>query len=248
MRSSSRNKVAAFVSILIALAVVSSPALAAPPAPGNQNPGIAPINSKPHGKSYSEWAAVWQKWVLETTTSHYYKPDGDPNQVQCVEIEKNVWLLFGTYNQTGAHVERSCTVPPGSALFYPLVNVAYSAWQDDPPETRTEQFARQQVAGLKDSVQIAATIDGSSVDVPLNYFEESAIYAVNVTKELAEIYKDYGRVAGEVWEPSVDAGYYLFLDPLTPGQHTLTWVVKGTDAAGKIIQDLRYTINVKPGK
>jgi hypothetical protein len=245
MKLASRNKVAVFVSVFLAFAVVSSPAFAVPPTPENQNPGIAPINSRPHGKSYSEWAATWQKWVMENTNSHFYKADGDPAQISCVEIEKNVWLLFGTYNQTGAHVERSCTVPPGSALFYPLVNVSYFAWPDDPPDTRTEAAVRAMVAGLKDSVQIVATIDGASVNTPTNYYEESTLFAVTAPAELANPYE---RPAGEVWEPSVDAGYYLFLNPLTPGQHTLSWVVTRNNPAGEIAQDLRYTVIVKPGK
>jgi hypothetical protein len=248
MKPATRNKVAAFVSVFLALAVVSSPAFAVPPAPGDKSPGIAPINSKPHGKSYSEWAATWWEWVLENSNSIYFKPDGNPSQIQCVEIEKNVWLLFGTTDPNGTHVERTCTVPPGSALFFPLFNVAYSAWKDDPPETQTEYFARQQVAFVKDSVQIVAEIDGTSVNTPLNYYEESTVFAVNVIQELAEMYVKFGRVAGEVWEPSVDAGYYLFLNPLTPGQHTLSWVVTRNNPAGEIAQDLRYTVIVKPGK
>lgn len=245
MKPASRNKVAMFVSVFLALAVVSSPAFAAPPAPKDQNPGVAPINSKPHGKNYPEWAATWWKWVLENTNSHFYKPDGDPSQVQCVEIEKNVWLLFGTFSQSGAHVERSCTVPTGSALVFPLINVSYSAWPDDPPETRTEPAVRAMVAGIKDSVQIVATIDGTSVEAPLNYFETSTLFAVTAPAELAN---PYGRPAGEVWEPSVDAGYYLFLHPLTPGQHTIAWVATRNDPAGQIAQDVLYTVIVKPGK
>jgi len=44
--------------------------------------------------------------------------------------------------------------------------------------------------------------------------------------------------------PSVDEGYYLFLQPLPPGKHTITWKAK----VGTIEQNITYNIDVKPGR
>jgi hypothetical protein len=44
---------------VVMMSLTGSPAFAEGRDHGNPNPGIAPINSKPHGKSYSEWAAAW---------------------------------------------------------------------------------------------------------------------------------------------------------------------------------------------
>ena len=33
-------------------------------ADGNSNPGILPINSTSHGKTYGEWTAAWWQWAL----------------------------------------------------------------------------------------------------------------------------------------------------------------------------------------
>jgi hypothetical protein len=128
-------------------------------------------------------------------------------------------------------------------LFFPLHNFVYLAFPVD--DDTSVEFARAQVAHVKGSVSIVAEIDGTSVIAPLNYYEDSAVFAITAPEELAS---PNGRPTGEVWTPGVDAGYYLFLNPLTPGQHTITFISTFNDPAGKVSQNLRYTVIVKPGK
>ena len=33
------------------------------PTPDATNPGVLPANSKPYGKSYAEWSALWWQWA-----------------------------------------------------------------------------------------------------------------------------------------------------------------------------------------
>src|SRR5262245_18638881 len=82
------------------------------------NPGIAPIQSRPHGQSYSDWAAQWWQWALETPVS--VNPVVDKTGVHCAEGQSDhVWFLAGAFG--GGTVKRTCTVPTGTALFFPLI-------------------------------------------------------------------------------------------------------------------------------
>jgi hypothetical protein len=54
------------------------------------------------------------------------------------------WFLPGTLSSDP--VSRTCSVPTGKHVAFPVVNNAYFAFSNDPPEHRTENFVRSQVA------------------------------------------------------------------------------------------------------
>ena len=81
------------------------------------NPGIAPIQSRPHGQTYSEWAALWWQWALEIPAS--VNPLTDLLGVHCAQGQSNhVWFLAGraSFLSGEGPVTRTCTVPTGTAL------------------------------------------------------------------------------------------------------------------------------------
>ena len=60
------------------------------------NPGIAPIQSSPHGQTYGEWAADWWKWALEAPASAH--PLLDATGENCgVNQSGQVWFLAGSF-------------------------------------------------------------------------------------------------------------------------------------------------------
>jgi len=208
-----------------------------PSALGSSVGGIAPTQSRPHGRSYSEWAAAWWQWVLTTPVSS--NPVLDPTGEHCAENQSDhVWFLAGAFN--GEPVTRECTIPTGRALLLPLINNAYFAFPDDPPDTRTEEFARAQVACVEEAAFSLVEIDGVSVRNPGRYFEESVVFEVVLQEDNL-----FGFPAGFTLSPSVDAGYYLFLTPLPPGEHTIHW--QATSACG-LSQDITYNLTVRPGR
>ena len=69
-----------------------------------------------------------------------------------------VWFLAGTFG--GDPVTRTCRVPSGRALLFPVANNGYFAFLDDPPEQRTEAFVRSIARQVTDATTAHATIDG----------------------------------------------------------------------------------------
>ena len=108
--------------------------------PETQNAGIAPIYSRPHGKTYAQWAALWWQWALQTPRIGHPDPTlGTAGPCSTGQSGK-VWFVGVNFSGNGSPVARSCTVPSGTALVVQLISSAYFAFLNDPPETRTEEF------------------------------------------------------------------------------------------------------------
>ena len=205
---------------------------------GGSAPRIAPIDSRPYGKTYREWAAEWWQWGLQTPAGA--NPLTDPSGENCTAGQHGkVWFLAGNpFSILGpGPVTRDCSVPRHTALLFPIVNNGYFAFLSDPPETRTREFCRQQVEGVKDQQSLTLKIDGKVVGNLRKQFERSAIFDVQLPAEnilgLSE-----AEAPGLLLRPSCDAGYYVFLFPLAPGSHVLAW------AAPSGSQDITYNLTV----
>lgn len=202
---------------------------------------IAPIQSKPHGKSYGEWAARWWQWALEIPAS--VNPVVDTTgEYATVGQTGRVWFLAGAF--TSEPVERSVVVPTGTALFFPVINSAWFAFLSDPEEQRTEEFIRAQAA-FPETPLLYVEIDGKPIVNPEQYLEQSPLFEVQLPEDNV-FGVDESEVPELLLSPSVDEGYYLFLHPLPPGKHTLRWFAS-SESFG-FSQDITYQVTVKPGK
>jgi hypothetical protein len=211
-------------------------------APGSAAPApaaaatVAPIQSKPHGLSYAEWGVRWYEWAFATPA------DVNPlvgNPCGGGQAGK-VWFLHGVLGAGDG--EFSCRVPSGTALFLPLINNAYGAFLNDPPETRTDAFVRAAAVCHADALH--AEIDGRPVLDPARFrvdAQRSPLFDVQLPEDnilgLTE-----ADAEGLMLSPVAQSGYYLFLHPLAPGTHIIEWQARGACGA----QDVRWTVEVVP--
>ena len=193
----------------------------------NPNPGILPINSTPYGMSYGEWGAAWWTWGLGIPGDQ--NPILDPDGSFCDSGQEGpVWFLAGTF---GGDAVRTCTVPKGKALFFPIINWVYWAPEDlefvqdvlaphfgwDLTGLTEEEILRLGVNWNVDHTTILSlTIDGVEVNDPWQYRAESPAFSVI----LADFVADWGYEPG-LREPNVADGYWFMIRPLTPGEHTI---------------------------
>jgi hypothetical protein len=217
--------------LVLGLAPAGARAVSADPKPRVFSP-----NAHPYGQSYAEWAADWWTWALSQPVAT--NPVLDPTGANCaVGQQGKVWFLAGTF---GGSATRTCTVPRGKALLIPVLNNVYCAFESDPPEQRTEGYVRGQVSFVEDAATgLSATIDGVSVrNIKERYFEESALFRVVLPAG-----NIFGLDEGFVVDPCADAGYYLIVKPLAPGNHTIEF--GGT--LGDFVVDVSYQITVSDG-
>jgi len=206
------------------------------------NPLIAPIQTEPLGQTYGRWAAEWWQWALGVPAA--VNPLADTTGEHCAQRQVDkVWFLAGSVST--APVVRTCDVPAGKSLFFPLINTIYGAFLNDPPETRTEEFVRA-AGSCTVPAEISVLIDGLEIHKPLRFFtgasgSQSPVF--NVQMPPGNLFGVDETVTPElVLSPSAEQGYYLFVRPLTPGAHTIRWIASGCSPGSA--QDITYNLTV----
>jgi hypothetical protein len=199
--------------LLVMLAVVGSVPAGALAGEGKSKPRVFAPNAHPYGKSYAEWTATWWPWALREPMAT--NPVVDTTGANCaVGQTGKVWLLAGTF---GGTEDRSCTVPKGKALLVPLLNNFWCAFPEDPPEQKTLEFIRAQMAFVRaGATNLSATIDGVAVPNIRRYFVESAAFRFVFPPDSV-----VPPPAGGVCDPSIDFGFYVMVKPLSVGRHTI---------------------------
>lgn len=218
------------LTLILALAFLA-PALTSTGAEPEQAP-VFPPNVDPYGRTYGEWAADWWKWALEEPTST--NPLLDETGARCaIGQQGQVWFLAGLISS--GKVTRRCTVPAGTALLFPVAN---SFACNDPGAQVGEEELRDIASQIRSAHKLHARIDGVAVrDIDCHYFEESEVF--NVTLPADNI---FGAPSG-LYDPCVDAGYYLMVKPLPPGEHKIEFGAKLDDFKIRI----KYLITVENG-
>jgi hypothetical protein len=217
------------ITVLFAAVLVAS---ASPVAAENGNPGVMPAHSTAFGQSYSEWAADWWTWVIEAGGAPIYDPDGS----SCaVGQTGKVWFLAGIGPgwEPALPLLRTCEIPTGKAIFFPVQNNAWLSFPDDPyigypdyEEPGGEEVVRAGLAAGNNATSgRSATIDGVAVQDLDSYRVASQTF--------------YAQWPGWLYlGPNFDDGWYLLLAPLSEGEHTIAFT--GDD--GK--QDVVYSLTV----
>lgn len=186
------------------------------------NPGVWPPNSKPGGKTYGEWSGVWWAWALNQPLSHnpivdLTGQDAHWGQSEFVSEEEEMFFLVGTY---GEAAERACSVPAGKSILFPIENEAYLL---NLP-TDTEEEARRCIRVEADHVAtMEVTVDGRALGGLRNYrFQSPGFFAVNLDPQEPL----WPGVVLPADCPTVADGYWICLEPLENGEHTVTWYAK----------------------
>jgi hypothetical protein len=216
-----------------ALVVVSLIAVLALPVMAQFGPPVVKTNSVAYGRTYGEWSAAWWQWAFSIpVASHPLFDNGDCSVGQ----SGPVWFLGGRFCQTGqpcnGAATRSCKVPVGKALYFPLNNVADTAPEEPnwgcgnslPPLVGgTIAEMRQCVASFIDQVTgLEADLDGEQIhNIKSNFRVQSPQFDVTWPEDNVLTAIGEGPFSAGTYSPVIDDGYYLLLEPLSPGIHTL---------------------------
>ena len=232
--------------MVVALGAVLALAVAMPVAFGQAGQG-----STGHGTT-GELAAAWWRWAgskpvpknpLLGEYSGGPKCNGRP--VSDTPGGADWWFLAGTID--GSEVERACTVPAGSRLFFPVANVVFLITE---PE-EDEEFARAAVNGFVDGVltdpdlSLSVTVDGKEV----LRRADSPLFTASLPED-----NIFGLEAGG-YEGVAD-GLWAKVPPLAKGKHTVRFelsapnVDTNPDEPGEegFEQDNTYRLTVKGAK
>ena len=161
-----------------------------------------PAKTPVEGLSQTEWSQRWWQWAFSFERSK--SPIADLSGDRCGSRQVgNVWFLAGSYSTN--RIERTCRVPAGKTLFFPLINYVYFHQGDDPPDCPS---LVRKAAKLTDRPgALVLEIDGKRIDKLETYRLATPCFSV---------------VPGEAVDAAAN-GYYVALAPLPKGEHTLNF-------------------------
>jgi hypothetical protein len=183
---------------------------------------LLPPDEKVANTSQEDWSRAWWQWAGSFENS--ISPVADQTGEHCARKQSgDVWFLAGTYETK--RTIRTCTVPKGKYLFFPLINYVVMPRGNRP----TSCFAvTSSAARMTEQVSsLLLEIDGKRHgDLAVHRQATRSCFDMGVSAEPPiPIY------------PSAANGYYVMLRPLPPGKHTLNF----GGALPGMLQGVTYT-------
>ncbi len=171
------------------------------------------------GKTYGEWTADWWQWMLSVPAAE--NPQDAQGEIDCGAGQSGpVWFLAG--GDAGRPIARSCRVPAGTRLFFPVVNMLLynaageSLTVDDKRAQLEAVFGAGGSSGEPRACDMFATIDGQQV---ARFTPEARVQSPPFALDTGD--GPFGFPAGLTDPEAVSEGYWVMLPPLAPGAHTL---------------------------
>jgi len=178
------------------------------------------------GSSQAEWTRAWWQWAASFDRSS--SPVADLTGELCASGQQgSVWFLAGTYG-TGRTV-RTCTVPAGKYLFFPLIN--YVMFPRPHVMVSCAELVQDAKGYTDRASNLVLRVDGREID------------GLDVQRISSQGCFDLGKrqTPPEVIFPVAADGYYAMLKPLSRGRHSIEF----GGVLPSMIQAVSYTIDVK---
>lgn len=204
------------------------------PVNSTANAAAPVVDVQTFGATYGEWSARWWQWLLSIPAA--VNPNLDATGANCAQGQyDDVWFLAGTF---GGAVKRTCTIPAGKPIFFPLINnLAFK-----PSGSETLLDLRQLAAGLIDTVEeLTCTIDGTACAENLSNFRVRSPSFTVIAPRKGLVPPGKLSVPGNT-DPIVSDGYWLLLSPLTLGEHIIRFSAK---TSGKFELDVTYNLTIE---
>lgn len=186
-------------------------------------------------RTYSSLAAKWWTWAASQPVPT--NPVADKTGKDCANGQTgSIWFLAGAVG--GGDVSRTCTLPAGSDIFFPLINIVDIEAKAD---NRSPGFVRNVLASVdvKNSTSnLTVTFDGKDIGPEVIRYEESPMFAVTLPKQ-----NIFGAPAGS-YDPCGDNGYYALINGATPGVHTLNFTGAYDGPLGSFAINATYRLTV----
>lgn len=213
---------------------------------------IFPADSTPYGRSYGEWMAAWQQWATSIpATSHPLFDTGPADTGQ----SGPVFFLGGKFcpidtECSTQNVTRKITIPPGKALFFPIMDAEYSTVETgggsmDGPNAIPDINGLRQAAGqtVNNYTNLSLEVDGVKVTNLESFRVQSPAFSFYLPENDIFTAVGEGTFTPGYYFPGVDDGYYVMLQPLSAGKEHIIHF-HGEAPVWNWVLDVTYRVTV----
>ena len=192
---------------------------------------------------FKELSAKWQQWALSIPT--LINPQLDTTGENCMVGQRgSVWFLAGIFG--GGSATRRCAVPEGTLLFFPVINSVNFDTPNVCGQGR-DSFSVKELRALS-----AGFIDGAT-NLSVKVDGKTSKHVRRVRSQIFEIAlpednvfdapcTGLGNVPVGIYSPAVDDGFYVGLEPLKVGDHTLH--IHAENPSAGFTLDVTYNLTV----
>jgi hypothetical protein len=204
----------------------------------NLNPGVFALDSKPYGNSYEDWTIKFWQWLLAFPADK--SPMTDLTGELCGENQNSSNPVFFLAFLGGGSAVRTCDVPAGKAILVPINVVACFMSELAPAAKTEEELHRCAEEDESSNPGLFLSVDGREFRDLNKYRVHSRAFDIMLPANAV------GGAPGA--DRAVSDGYWVILEPLPPGKHSVHFKASLTNPTTGILfynDDLRYTLNVR---
>ena len=197
----------------------------------------------PKAQDSDELTGEWWQWALSIPATA--NPLTDLTGQNCMVGQRgDDWFLAGTFGATSA--TRACSIPEDTTLFFPVINYVgfdtpNACGQGSTP--LPSSFYRQQAADfINGAVNLSVRVDGKPIKQMRRV--RSEVFALALPQD--NLFNGPsicdGTLPAGIYSPAVDDGYYVRLNPLAVGHHTLQ--IHAENPSAGFVLDVTYNLTV----
>lgn len=205
-----------------------------------QQPTVVSPESTYLGMSYGDWSAAWWQFMIETPNANaVFGDDSSPGGYDCNmgQTLAPVFFLFGGGSQNST-ANRTCKVPAGKAIFFPIINAECSTVEGPPFYGGSEYALRTCAASWGNATvlnTLKVTVDGFPLPNLKNMRAQSPAFTFTAVPT--------GNLGVEAKGLSVSDGFWVLLKPLSRGKHTIHFEATAPSVGN--YQSVNYNLTVE---
>jgi hypothetical protein len=222
---------------LVAAGSLLNPAIV-PVSAQNESSPLYPTNSAPFGVPYKEWIVRWWQWDMAIPVDKHPNTDYTPEKCGIGQNDTSpVWYLAQPFTEE-QQAERTCTIPKDKAIIMALLSGECDL---SDPRMTSDAVLKQCATEGNDFGTIQVLLDGVDLKYNMNQNRVMSDF-FNITLPENNIFSSPAGTFRAIVE-----GFFLFLKPLTPGEHELKFkvsVLNPTKTEYNYFQDVTYHLNI----
>ncbi|MGA8759446.1 MAG: hypothetical protein WB611_24665 [Stellaceae bacterium] len=188
-----------------------------------------------------ELTAAWWEWALSIPNSANPVLDGSGDY--CMVGQRDpIWFLAGSFS--GTPVTRTCSIPETVSLFFPVINNVQfdspNVCGQGPESIPVKQLRKNVAAVIDDAYAISVQVDGFYISKTSVQRLQSPVFWTALQAD--NFFGGSPSCPAGIYSPTVSDGYWVALNPLKRGPHTIHFHAESQGFA----QDLTYNLTVVP--